>query len=154
MDTGCLTFDHSWSSYSSSRVPHVSTVGMMQLSWVQALQLLYVLHAGHVMLLWTWKTLVGKMKTAVMAIWKLRGKDHRDCGGWCPAHYTIVMWTEPTGSLCLSLCWRQSNLCLRHWALTVCCPSARMVEHKSQMRVSTIWSGIDAQRVCLWAEWG
>ena len=32
------------------------------------------------------KTLVGKMKTAVMAIWKHRGKDHRDCGGRCPAH--------------------------------------------------------------------
>jgi len=31
-------------------VPHVSTVGMMQLSVVQALQLPYVSHAGHVML--------------------------------------------------------------------------------------------------------
>ena len=30
------------------------------------------------------------MKTAVMAIWKHRGKDHRDCGGWCPAHYGDV----------------------------------------------------------------
>ena len=30
------------------------------------------------------------MKTAVMAIWKHRGKDHRDCGDWCPAHYGDV----------------------------------------------------------------
>ena len=29
---------------------------------------------------------LGKMKTAVMAIWKHRGKDHSDCGDWCPAH--------------------------------------------------------------------
>ena len=29
---------------------------------------------------------MGKMKIAVMAIWKHRGKDHSDCGDWCPAH--------------------------------------------------------------------
>lgn len=28
---------------------------------------------------------MGKMKIAVMAIWKHRGKDHSDCGDWCPA---------------------------------------------------------------------
>ena len=26
------------------------------------------------------------MKTAVMAICKHCGKDHSDCGDWCPAH--------------------------------------------------------------------
>ena len=28
----------------------------------------------------------GKMKKAVMAIWKHRGRDHSDCGDWCPSH--------------------------------------------------------------------
>ena len=27
---------------------------------------------------------LGKMKTSVMAIWKHCGKDHSDCGDWCP----------------------------------------------------------------------
>ena len=29
---------------------------------------------------------LGEMKTAVMAIWRHRGKDHSDCGDWCPSH--------------------------------------------------------------------
>ena len=29
---------------------------------------------------------VGNMKTAVMAIWKHRNRDHVDCGAWCPAN--------------------------------------------------------------------
>ena len=28
---------------------------------------------------------MGKMKIAVMAIWKHRSKDHSDCGDWFPA---------------------------------------------------------------------
>lgn len=29
---------------------------------------------------------LGKMNTSMMAIWKHQGKDHSDCGDWCPAH--------------------------------------------------------------------
>ena len=28
----------------------------------------------------------GKMNKAAMAIWKHRGRDHSDCGDWCPCH--------------------------------------------------------------------
>ena len=28
----------------------------------------------------------GNMKNAVMAIWKHGGRDHSDCGDWCPSH--------------------------------------------------------------------
>ena len=27
---------------------------------------------------------MGKIKTAVTAIWKHRNRDHVDCGAWCP----------------------------------------------------------------------
>ena len=65
---------------------------------------------------------VGNMKTAVMAIWKHRNRDHVDCGAWCPAnngnldfgghfrscdilgHVTCSNWVTNTLS-CFSYCY-------------------------------------------------
>ena len=54
---------------------------------------------------------LGEMKTAVMAIWKHCGKDHSDCGDWCPVHSGDV---ERANRSCLSLSSKLSSQCLKY----------------------------------------